>query len=69
MPCCRATAGAGSGTANLTSADYSLLDALLSWPAPQLFPAYDIVRLVALDSQGAQHLASSAGSLDQTSSG
>lgn len=67
--CCRACAGASGSKANLTSADYSLLELLLSWPAPQLFPAYDIARLVALDPEGAQHLASSAGLLSPGTSG
>ncbi|KAL3142952.1 hypothetical protein ABBQ38_003237 [Trebouxia sp. C0009 RCD-2024] len=65
----RACAGASGSKANLTSADYSLLELLLSWPAPQLFPAYDIARLVALDPEGAQHLASSAGLLSPGTSG
>ena len=69
LQCCRAIAGAGSGKAELSSADCSLLTSLLRWPAPQLFPAYDIARLVALDSEGAQHLATSAGTLGQGSSG
>ncbi len=50
-------------------ADYDVLDLMLHWPAAQLFPAFDIARLVALDSQGAQHLASSAGALVQDDSG
>ena len=49
--------------------DYALLEHLLSWPAPQLFPAYDIARLVALDTQGAQHLATSAGTVSPGTSG
>ena len=55
--------------ADLSSMDYALLEHLLSWPAPQLFPAYDIARLVALDTQGAQHLATSAGTVSPGTSG
>lgn len=67
--CCRACAGASGSKADVSSADYTLLELLLSWPAPQLFPAYDIARLVALDTEGAQHLASSAGVVAPGTSG
>ena len=66
---CRASAAASSGNAGFDQQDYELLDALLQWPAPQLFPAYDIARLAALDLQGAQHLASTAGLLTEDSTG
>ncbi|KAL0030698.1 hypothetical protein WJX77_002586 [Trebouxia sp. C0004] len=65
----RTNAAASSSSAGFTEVDYMLLDSLLQWPAQQLFPAYDIARLVALDAEGAQHLAMHAGTLTQDSSG
>ncbi|KAL0051183.1 hypothetical protein WJX82_003205 [Trebouxia sp. C0006] len=65
----RTNAVASSSGAGFTEADYTLLNSLLQWPAQQLFPAYDIARLVALDAEGAQHLATHAGTLTQDPSG
>lgn len=42
---------------------------LLRWPAAQLFPALDIVRLAVLTTKGAQQIASTSGSLGESSSG
>ena len=67
--CCRTNAAASSSSAGFTEADYTILNSLLQWPAQQLFPAYDIARLVALDAEGAQHLATHAGTLTQDPSG
>lgn len=65
----RACAAASSSNAGFSQADFDLLDSLLHWPGPQLFPVYDVARLVALDAQGAQHMASTAGSLSHQSLG
>lgn len=55
-------AAAASGSAGLSAAESALLSRLLRWPAGQLFPALDVVRLLALNQAAAGQLAAMLGS-------
>eukprot|EP00891_Asterochloris_glomerata_P008959 jgi/Astpho2/8959/Aster-02637 len=62
--CCnvhRCNEAAERHATNFTLADLALVDRLLRWPPARLFPALDVARLVALDPNGAAHLAAGAG--------
>lgn len=57
-------AASGGGAAGITAADVELAARLLSWPAPQLFPALDVARLLVLDPEGARLMAAAAAAGD-----
>lgn len=59
---CRAAAAGASGGGTAQQGQLALLGKMLRWPAPQLFPALDVARLLALDAAFAPVLAQEAGS-------
>jgi len=57
----RLPAAVAGGAAGLTAGDWAVADALSRWPPARLFPALDVLRCLALSSDGAARLAAGAG--------
>jgi hypothetical protein len=63
----RAAAGAAaphSAEGALSAAEADTLAKMLRWPAPSLFPALDIARMLALNEAAAKQLAASIGAFE-----